>query len=255
MAAGESCELVQEIIYDPSFVQKLFDEMSATYGLVNLVSSFGVCRKWRQYCLRQIEISSGCTTVDLMTGMGELCPEVAQRLGPQGRIVAVDISPVMCAQAQQHQKSRFSCTVEIMEADALCSSIPDDSADVVVSSFGLKTFSLRQIERLAQEVKRILKPQGTFSFVEISVPPAGWLKVPYLFYLNRLIPMIGRLLLGNPENYRMLGIYTRAFGSCHRVVSAFRNAGLETEVRSFWLGCATGLVGRHAEQLPGHTAV
>jgi demethylmenaquinone methyltransferase/2-methoxy-6-polyprenyl-1,4-benzoquinol methylase len=35
-----------------------------------------------------------------------------------------------------------------------------------------------------------------------------------MFYLKHIIPGIGRLLLGNPENYRMLGVYTEKFGNC-----------------------------------------
>jgi ubiquinone/menaquinone biosynthesis methyltransferase len=231
-------------IYDPGFVRALFDEMSATYGLVNLVSSFGFCRSWRRQCTGQVNIPSGACAVDLMTGMGELCPQIAQAVGSEGRIIALDISQAMCDKARQYGSGRLACCVDVVEADALCSPLPPATADVVLSSFGLKTFSEAQIGQLASEVARLLKPRGAFSFIEISVPQRMLLRAPYLFYLNRLIPIIGWLFMGNPANYRLLGVYTEAFGSCHTAASAFRAAGLEVEVRSFFFGCATGLVGR-----------
>lgn len=217
----------QANLYDPAFVRALFDEMSATYGLVNLVSSFGFCRRWRLQCVQHAQLFDGARVVDLMTGMGELCPEVGNSIGPGGRIIAVDISPVMCSKTRQHQAERLVCPLEVIEADALCSSLPTGSADVVLASFGLKTFSSDQVRQLAREVRRLLKPGGVFSFIEISVPPSGVLRWPYMLYLKRLIPLIGRLLMGNPENYRLLGVYTEAFGSCHSVASAFRAVGFE----------------------------
>ena len=236
-AAGES-------IYQPRFIQQLFDEMSATYGVVNLVSSFGFCRRWRRQCIEQTEMPAGSVVVDLMAGMGELCPGIAGRVGSLGRIIAVDYSSVMCEQARKYEGGDFPCDVRVLEADALCSGLPDKLADLVVSSFGLKTFSSDQMEMLATEVHRVLKPGGRFSFVEISIPPWAWLRTPYQFYLNRVIPVVGRLFMGNPENYRMLGVYTMAFKNCGVAETIFRNAGLGVEQRSLFFGCATGLVGR-----------
>ncbi len=236
--------MTTEPIYEPAFVQQLFDEMSATYGAVNLVSSFGFCRRWRHQCVAQIDIPTGSCVVDLMAGMGELSPLIARHVGPAGSLIAVDYSSVMCEKARRFQDGRLECGVDVLEANALSSDIPDHCADVVVSSFGLKTFSDDQIKRLAREVHRILKPGGLFSFVEISVPPSRLLQTPYLLYLNKLIPIVGRLFMGNPDTYRMLGVYTLAFRHCQSAALAFRKAGLETEIRSFFFGCATGLVGR-----------
>jgi len=239
----ESIPLQSERIYDPLIVQQLFDEMSATYGVVNLITSFGFCRRWRRQCVSQLSIPADATVVDLMAGMGELGPAVARRIGPRGKIVAVDNSPIMCHKARQNHNQRISCVLDIREEDALCSQIPDAIADVVVSSFGLKTFSKEQTRKLALEVYRILKPGGSFSFMEISVPPSRWLQMPYLLYLNRWVPVVGRILMGNPDNYRMLGVYTMAFVDCRAAITAFQEAGLVTNLQSYFFGCATGLVG------------
>lgn len=229
--------------YDPKLVKALFDEMAQTYGIVNTLSSFGFNRRWRRQCLRAIGVPAGGQAVDLMSGMGELCPDLSHFLGPDGRILAVDISEAMCRKASE---SKCDCPRAIVRADVLTYAFRAESADVVVSSFGLKTFSHEQLQTLAGIVHRVLKPGGVFSFVEISVPKYAWLRWPYMFYLSRVVPLIGALFLGNPDNYRMLGIYTRAFGNCQEVVGLFRDAGLEVEYRSYFFGCASGLLGRRS---------
>jgi hypothetical protein len=49
--------------------------------------------------------------------------------------------------------------------------------------------------------------------------------------------------LGDIECYRMLGVYTAKFGSCHRAAKFFTGAGLPVAVHSHLFGCATSLIG------------
>jgi len=236
----------QRDIYDPEFVASLFDEMAQTYGVVNLISSFGFARRWRRQCLREVEITECAVVVDLMTGMGELCPDLLSATAGGGTVTAVDLSPVMCQRARRHAKgveSRF----RVIEADALHCPIDDASIDCVVSTFGLKTLDSDQLQELAREVARMLRPGGQFAFLEISIPGFLFLRWLYVFYLKHVIPMIGRLALGNPDNYRMLGVYTSAFGNCRTTADAFAEAGLSVEFKSYFFGCASGVSGAKGE--------
>jgi ubiquinone/menaquinone biosynthesis C-methylase UbiE len=76
------------------------------------------------------------------------------------------------------------------------------------------------------------------------VPPLLPLRAAYMFYLKWVIPLIGRLLLGNPDCYRMLGVYTQAFGNATHFAGCLRKAGLEVDPVSYFFGCATGVRGR-----------
>lgn len=231
-------------LYDPAFVRRLFDEMARTYGVVNLISSLGFARRWRRQCLRSIEISHGATVLDLMTGMGELCPDIARLVGSSGRIKALDLSPVMCDRVRQQIAVNNLAHFDVIQADALDCPVADESVDCVVSTFGLKTMNPDQLARLAQQVHRVLRPGGQFAFLEISAPAMRLLRLPYLAYIRHIIPLIGRLALGNPENYRLLGVYTIAFGDCRRAAECFTDAQLEVDYHSFFFGCATGFSGR-----------
>ena len=117
------------------------------------------------------------------------------------------------------------------------------SADVVVSSFGLKTLNRHQQMQLSQLVAALLRPGGMFSFVEISVPRFWPLRMVYMFYLNHIIPWIGRIFLGNPSNYRMLGLYTQQFGNCKHFAACLRQQGMQVAEANHFFGCATGVRG------------
>jgi demethylmenaquinone methyltransferase/2-methoxy-6-polyprenyl-1,4-benzoquinol methylase len=139
--------------------------------------------------------------------------------------------------------------------DVLVWEAPSELADVVVSSFGLKTFDREQQRLLARKVTQLLKAGGSYSFVEISLPPFPPLRSVYMFYLKTLIPLIGRMLLGNPDCYRMLGVYTEAFDNTSHFAGCLREAGLEVVLFSHFFGCATGVRGIKPRALQANTHI
>lgn len=231
-------------LYNPAFVRSLFDEMSRTYGVTNYISSFGFCKRWRDQCVAQVTLGPGMAVCDLMTGMGEAWQPIRRQLQTHGHLVALDFSPEMCRRARSHIPNFQSLIVEVREEDVLVNTIEAASADCIISTFGLKTFSDPQKHLLAQEMYRILRPHGQFSLLEISVPSSLLLRIPYMLYLKHVIPIIGKLLLGNPDNYRLLGVYTESFGNCERMAEYLRAVGLHVEYKQFFFGCATGITGR-----------
>lgn len=225
--------------YDAESVRKLFDDMASTYGYVNLISSFGFTARWRHQVVSRLPLGSATCVVDLMSGMGELWRSLAKGLPSSARVIGIDISPGMAGRTRREW--RFP--VEVCITDVLAWEPQPEFADVVVSSFGLKTFNHEQQRRIAQTVARMLRPGGVYSFIEISVPPIGPLRVLFMFYLKWMIPLIGRLLLGNPDCYRMLGTYTEAFGNTMHFASCLMAVGLQATPVSYFFGCATGVRG------------
>jgi demethylmenaquinone methyltransferase/2-methoxy-6-polyprenyl-1,4-benzoquinol methylase len=237
--AGPNLSPIQNDRRDDAYVQALFDRMGPTYGLVNIVSSFGFSEFWRHECVKNANVEVGTRVCDMMAGSGECWDSILKR---GGVLTSVDFSQVM-NERQNTRKKKLNLKVDVRCENALQTTIESNSIDCVVSAFGLKTLSPDAVKKFALETRRILKPGGRISLLEISTAE-GWFFSPlYRWYLRFVIPVIGKLCLGDIECYRMLGTYTEEFVSCDRVVAAFSDAGLRVVVRQHFYGCATSLVG------------
>lgn len=226
-------------IYNSAYVASLFDRMSRTYGVANYLTSFGFTERWRRQCVAGVDWSRpGMSGYDLMSGMGEIWESVMAVAPPDTVIRGVDISQGMNERASRQITDHPEWDVAVLQADALDSGIPGGSADFIVSSFGLKTFSESQQQRLAAETARILRPGGQFSFVEISCP-ANPLRLPFMFYLKHLVPVIGRVFMRDDVSYRMLGQYTERYGNAGNFTAALSEQGLSVSYRPLFFGCAS----------------
>jgi len=231
-------------IYNPTYVKGLFNKMSSSYEKMNYITSFGFSIRWRRQFLSDFKSSfEKVEIIDILTGMGETWPAVKQKL-PNAAITALDFADEMLEYAKKNNNSRFDSSITLIQQDILQNSLPGNHFDFVTCAFGLKTFDKEQLRILANEVKRILKPGGKFSFVEVSKPDNKILSTLYGFYLGRVIPVLGRYFLGNSVEYKMLWHYTFKFGNAKVTSEIFKEVGLRNlKYSSYFLGCATGFSG------------
>lgn len=231
-------------IYSLAYLRALFDEMSASYDLVNYVTSFGFSARFRRQFIEAARIEAGHAVLDMMCGGGECWCYIERRTGADGMLVGIDLSPGMLKRARGRADRLQVRDVIILEGDALATDLEDASFDRIVMSFGLKTLAPELRDAWATELRRLLRPGGVLSAIEISDPDGWWLRQLYMWYLRRVIPILGWLFLGNPENYRMLAIYVDRFDGCAAVAEVLRAHGFEAEIVSYFHGCATGIVAR-----------
>lgn len=181
--------------------------------------------------------------VDLMAGTGEVWPYLLRRFPGLNKITALDISHRMHLEAVDRLHSTYAGRITHIEADALKTDLQTDYADLLVSTFGLKTFNADQQAILARQIARILKPGGRFSLIEAS-DPKGWALRPiYRIYLDKVLPMVERYFLRGANDFSMIGTYTRNFGDSSQMANALIEAGLSVEIRKHFFGCATSVAG------------
>lgn len=230
-------------IYEPKFVEKLFDNMSRSYSKMNYITSFGFSERWRRQCVEETSIKNGKTVVDLMTGKGECWKYILKKSDKNSKLIGLDFSTEMINKAEKNKLNFNGSKIEILKENVFENSIKNESADVVISGFGLKTFNDKQLIALANEICRILKTNGQFSLIDISVPKNSFLKPFFMFYLKKVIPVLGKLFLGNPETYKMLGVYTEGFGNAKNVFEIFNRPEFKVEYIEYFYGCASGIKG------------
>jgi demethylmenaquinone methyltransferase/2-methoxy-6-polyprenyl-1,4-benzoquinol methylase len=232
-------------IYHPEFVKGVFDRCSGQYIFFSYICSFGFTERWRKQCVVAIQkiYPDDPTGYDLMAGTGEAWPHLLKQFPHIHSITAVDISSGMHERALERLHAHRSHKIQFIEDDVLASDLPENSADFVIATFGLKTFQARQHRKLAYLVAKILKPGGRFSFVEASNPSTWILAAPYGFYMKTILPLVEKFFLKGAQDFSMIGTYTDNFGDCTEFTKYLQEAGLEAEFRSYFFGCATGVSG------------
>lgn len=210
---------------------------------MNYISSFGFSALWRSKFIKEIEGKPGGVAVDLMTGMGECWEGLIKNANGKLTLIGIDFSSEMLKHAEQQKLKLSKHPISILKENIFENSIEAGIADTVISGFGLKTFNEAQLHQLAEETQRLLKVGGNFSMLDVSLPKNKLLLAIYGFYIKRVIPLVGKLFLGNPETYKMLGIYTAHFKNAKEVESIFKQYQFEVEYISYFFGCATGIKG------------
>lgn len=227
-------------IYEPAFVKDVFDRCSDKYIAFSYLCSFGFTERWRRQCVSALALGPEARSgYDLMAGTGEVWPHLLASYPHVERITAVDISSGMHKRAINRLHAMRAHRIDFIEDDVLQSGLPDESADFVISTFGLKTFRPEQHRHLAALVGRVLKPGGRFAFIEASDPKGWWLRPAYLLHLKGVLPMIERVFLRGAQDFAMIGTYSTNFGDAREFTGMLQAAGLEAEFRKAIFGCAT----------------
>jgi len=233
-------------IYDPNYVKDVFDRCSGKYITMSFICSFGFTERWRRQCVEAMPAPprGAAHGYDLMAGTGEVWPHLLKRFPEIGSIVAVDISSGMHKRAMERLHAHRAHKIDFIEDDLFASGLPPESADFVISTFGLKTFNEEQHARLAKLLARVLKPGGVFSMIEASDPKGWCLRPLYLFHLKVFLPIIEYVFLRGAHDFAMIGTYSTNFGDARGLADLLRAEGLEVTYRKYFFGCATGVSGR-----------
>jgi len=103
------------------------------------------------------------SALDLAPGLGEPAMSIARMVGPDGRVVGVDLSEQMVARASRIAKERRIPGLTFLAMDAEKLDFPDESFDLVTSRFGFHIFT--HPETVAKEAHRVLRPRGRIGIV------------------------------------------------------------------------------------------
>jgi SAM-dependent methyltransferase len=114
--------------------------------------------------LRAIEALSpriGEAVLDVGCGAGQSVLQLADRVGPGGRVTGVDIAPPLLEVARRRAAGRSQ--VDFIECDALRLALAERSIDCIFSRFGVMAF--RDPVAAFSNFRRMMRPSGRLAFV------------------------------------------------------------------------------------------
>jgi len=114
-------------------------------------------------------IQPGMTVLELGPGPGAFTGEIARRVGPEGRVIAVDISAEMLQKLRTKLDTEAVSNVDLHQADAYNLPLGDHTVDVAVLVSVLP--EIPDVQRALAELRRVLKPEGILSLSEWIVDP------------------------------------------------------------------------------------
>jgi SAM-dependent methyltransferase len=101
--------------------------------------------------------------LDVGCGCGSTAIAFAEAVGPEGKVVGLDISAPMLAFARDRAKEHDIRTIEFMEDDAATRDMSGGAFDLISSRFGVMFFA--DPVAAFRNIRRALKPGGRLAFV------------------------------------------------------------------------------------------
>lgn len=144
--------------------QSYFDRRAATYDHDE------VHHRVVSLLLKGVDIRPGSCILDIATGTGILALEAAQKVGPTGKVIGIDASQAMLAEARRKTAEAGLNNIDFVQADAGRLAFPHDSFDFIFCASAVVLMS--DIPRALRHWFDFLKPRGIIAF-DMPAKPFG----------------------------------------------------------------------------------
>ncbi len=228
-------------------VVDMFSRIAGWYDFLNHFLSAGQDVYWRYRLARAAKPAPDGAVLDLAAGTMDVSVELLRQY-PGIKVAALDFTYEMLSQgkASKLRKGRENHIFPV-RADGRALPMPDESVDAATIAFGIRNILPR--EAAYREVLRVLKPGGRFCILEFGTGSRRVWKGFYNFYLDKLLPLIGKIVSGDADAYRYLADTIRSFPDERRLAAEMVSAGFE---RVYHVPMMSGIVFLHVgEKGPG----
>jgi demethylmenaquinone methyltransferase/2-methoxy-6-polyprenyl-1,4-benzoquinol methylase len=228
-----------------ALVDDVFRSVARRYDLMNDLMSGGLHRAWKDVLVTAVNPSKGdrdFALLDVAGGTGDISFRVVEAGGPNTRATVCDINGDMLAVGRERAFERgLDDAVSFTEGNAESLPFADHSFDAVTIAFGIR--NVPRIELALAEFYRVLRPGGRFLCLEFSNVEMPGLDRFYDFYSFKVIPALGRMIVGDAEPYRYLVESIRRFPTPARFAQMINAAGF---ARVSWQPLSGGIVALHS---------
>jgi len=208
------------------FVREMFDRIAPHYDFLNRLLSLRQDVYWRKTLVASLELAPGTRVLDTACGTADVGIEIKRRYGGRVSVTGIDFAPQMLRLAKpKFRDAGGGAAIGLAAADAFDLPFAAAGFDAITMAFGI-----RNIQDKSTVLKRFLdqlKPGGRLAILELGTPDRGMARHAYLFYFNRLLPLIGRLFSKHNFAYTYLPDSVARFPAAGEFARMMRRAGFE----------------------------
>jgi demethylmenaquinone methyltransferase/2-methoxy-6-polyprenyl-1,4-benzoquinol methylase len=183
------------------FVREMFSAIAPRYDFLNRLFSLGIDRGWRRAAVDALGWEAkrdGCY-LDACAGTLDLAAELANRREFAGWVVGADFAQPMLKLGSAKAGRR---AIRPAAADALQLPFRGGSFDGATVGFGVRNYA--DLNAGLAELHRVLRVGARLVVLEFTLPSWRPFRALYLYYFNRLVPLLGRAVSGHPTAYSYL---------------------------------------------------
>jgi demethylmenaquinone methyltransferase/2-methoxy-6-polyprenyl-1,4-benzoquinol methylase len=236
---------------EPGRVKQMFDSIAGRYDRLNDLMTAGLHHRWREMGVMLAQVGPGSSALDVCCGTGDFAFALKRAVGPEGRVVGVDVSQQMLDVARE-KCGRNQLYVEFLTGDVLDLPFPDGGAvapadvtpgptvggvgnpgvtgaaatgfDACTVGFGIR--NVADITRAFSEMRRVCRPGGRVVCLEITQARIPVFKQFYQVWFDHAVPRLGKLVAGNEAAYHYLPASVKRFPDPDELVGMMEAAGL-----------------------------
>ena len=179
-------------------VIQIFDTIAPTYDRINRILSGGINFYWRRKVATLLPKQEKIKLLDCATGTGDQLISLFKNSPQLHQAVGIDLAQEMLKIGREKLRA-YAHQITLRAASATAIPYLDETFDCATMSFGIR--NVDDVPTCLREIHRVLRPGGRALILEFSLPTNRWILKSYLFYLNELLPRVGKFISGHPDAY------------------------------------------------------
>ena len=212
---------------DPERIEAMFGGIAPRYDTMNRLMTAGLDGRWRRMAAQEAALSPGDRVLDACCGTGDLTFTLADACF-WCEVTGLDFTPAMVARARDKSAARERRGEPVPAAfvvgDLLELPFDDDAFAAVTVGWGVR--NVPDVPRAFAEMARVTRPGGRVVCLESTQVPGGAGKLFHAVWMGRVVPVLGRLVTGDPSAYAYLPASVEAFPRADELAAIMAGAGL-----------------------------
>ncbi len=205
-----SAKAVKEAAPSREKIWEMFDAISKTYDQTNRLMTLGLDLYWRKKMASFLPARDNLCLLDCATGTGDQIISLLKHSKKIKEAFGVDLSEEMIALCEKKvKKISGNVKVHVKKASILKLPFPENAFDCTTLSFGIR--NVVDVPLCLEELLRVLRPGGRALILETSLPKGKLLKALHLFYIRKILPLIGGWISQKKHAYRYLNKTAETF--------------------------------------------